>query len=458
MAAVSGLRARLVVGVLGAAIVVYALAFVGFVAWQLDEIRSQSLVNLHLKTFQVRDALALTHEENWRSHLQEIARSEEFAWTLLGASRASFSTSSALLQIESDTFLVSPSSGYHHAEVKLSGEVWHRLVGSWPVQGIYDAVFQRAQSGLFILLVWLVLLVGLTTVFYRRLVIQPVERLKQLVGRGDTRALSQFGNVQSGEFGYLGRGIIAMNQKIQDDAAALSERLDALVQAQAQLVRAERLAVVGQLAAGLAHEVGNPLTVLSGYVDMMAAGNLQETQQEKALESMSRELSRMDRTIRDLLDFSRHESGEEERASIADALGHVQRLLSSQSRWRKICVEVQLPPNLPAIRIPQDTLVQVFLNLALNACAAMEGKGTLAFGCDEIKQGMRLWIDDSGPGVPPARRQEIFEPFYTTRSAGEGTGLGLSVCENLVTRHGGQIVIDDSPLGGARFLVILLKA
>ena len=449
-----GLRTRLIVGVLGATVVVAALAAVtGFIA-QSDRLREQENIWLTLQVERQARLLVDQAEDNWTTLLSETSRTDGLEFTLLGTQSEKYSTGSNELR-DSLGLDAKNSAGHYHALTRMGGERWLVLAASVPTQNMYDDLYRASFTSLIWLLLFVALVVSLTMLFYRRLVVYPVERLKELVGLGDASGLSQFGESQRGDFGFLSRGIIAMNQKMADDSKELSERLNDLTQAQGQLVRAERLAVVGQLAAGVAHEVGNPLAVVSGYVEMMAAGDLEGSQQERALESMARELERMNRTIRDLLDFSRNEESISGTASVVDAIAHVERLMRAQSRWRQVHFDFLMPPSTVHVAMASDKLVQLLLNLCLNSCVAMDGQGKLRLSWEQVDSEIEIYVDDSGPGVPEELKREIFEPFFTTREAGEGTGLGLSVCESILHSVGGRIWVETSPLEGARFGISL---
>lgn len=451
-----GLRARLIVGVLGATVVAGALAAVIFFIWQSDTMRQGQSLRLMLEAEKKARVLVARPESEWPAQIDAHLDEQGLAFTLVASQGENHSSTNesfaASLGLDTQHLI----AGYQHVSVPLHGERWLALVASVPAHLMYEQLYGSLASALFWLVVLAFVLVALTMLFYRRLVISPVERLKELVGLADATGLSRFGEVQPGDFGFLSRGIIAMNQKMTDDAQELSLRLDDLTQTQGQLVRAERLAVVGQLAAGVAHEVGNPLAVVSGYVEMMSAGDLAEAQQERALESMGRELDRMNRTIRDLLDFSRDDISESSNAELLDAAAHVQRLLASQSDWRKVEFEVCTKSEPLELRIGSDKLVQVLLNLCLNGCKAMKGEGKLQLSWKIRETHVEIYVDDSGPGVLPEHREEIFQPFFTTGRPGEGTGLGLSVCENIVSRVDGKIWVEESPLNGARFVLSLI--
>ena len=450
-----GLRARLIVGVLGATVVVAALAAViGFI-WQSDRLREEQNVWLKLEGERQARLLAGKSEFEWPAMLSQSVRSDGLEFTLVGSQLQRHSTGKPELAAAVGLDTKNLSVGYYHAVIQLGGERWLALVSSVQTNQMYDELYSMSLTGLMWLLAFVTLAVFLTMLFYRRLVVYPVERLKELVGLGDASGLSQFGEAERGDFGFLSRGIIAMNQKMADDSEELSSRLHDLTQAQGQLVRAERLAVVGQLAAGVAHEVGNPLAVVSGYVEMMEAGDLEEAQRERALESMGRELERMNRTIRDLLDFSRNEDSINGTACVVDAIAHVERLMRAQSRWRQVTFDFSMPPVSVEVGMTSDKLVQLLLNLCLNSCVAMDGLGKLRLSWEQVESNIEIYVDDSGPGVPQELRREIFEPFFTTREAGEGTGLGLSVCESILHSVGGTIWVETSPLEGARFVVSL---
>ena len=450
-----GLRTRLVVGVLGATVVVAALATVIIFISQSDLSRQRQTIQMALECEQQARALAAQPEGEWPRLLAQGQRSAGFEWTLIGVQGEKQSTGSSELLDSVSMDAKQLSDGYYHSVTQLGGQQWLALVVSVPAHKMHDEVYKSLLT----VVMWLLLLVGLavflTMLFYRRLVVYPVERLKELVGSGDSTGLSQFGEAQRGDFG-LSRGIIAMNQKMADDSSELSKRLQDLTQAQDQLVRAERLAVVGQLAAGVAHEVGNPLAVVSGYVEMMTDGDLEDAQKQRALESMARELDRMNRTIRDLLDFSRNEESIAGTSSLADAFAHVERLMRAQSRWRQVEFEFCTPQSMVEVTMASDKLVQVLLNLCLNGCVAMDGQGQLRVSWEQDGSYVQIYVDDSGPGVPLELREQIFEPFFTTREAGKGTGLGLSVCERILHAVGGAIRVETSPLKGARFVVGLI--
>ncbi len=309
-----------------------------------------------------------------------------------------------------------------------------------------------------------VLIVALGLFFLRRAVLRPLSHLTELVRAADPQALSRFGAAPD-DLVELSRAIVAQNQRAAEDKEQIARQLEELKAAhqelegaQQRLVRAERLAVVGQLAAGLAHEIGNPLAILSGFVEVLRGGDMSPAEAQDTLARMARELDRIHATVRGLLDFSRTPRSATKEGELSEALSHVRELLGPQDRFRQIAV--LWPDSRQSVWVPVDVdaLTQLFLNLMLNAADAIAGKGQITVSLEAADGRVRLLIDDSGPGIPPEVLPHIFEPFFSTKPPGSGTGLGLSVCERIVAQAGGDLRADKSPLGGARFVITLPSA
>lgn len=237
--------------------------------------------------------------------------------------------------------------------------------------------------------------------------------------------------------------------------------------AQDQLVRSERLAVVGRLAAGIAHEVGNPLAAIVGLTEVLREGGLTEEESRDFAERIGREAQRIHRTVRELLDYARAApaTGDApgEGGSVGEALAQVVRLLAPQKSMRGVELAEEIDPALPRVRLATDRLVQVLLNLALNAADAARRDRPEAQGARVVLRAARegdrvaIEVEDNGPGIPPELRQRVFEPFFTTKPAGEGTGLGLAICAVIVEQVGGTVRVLDRADGapGARLRVEL---
>ncbi|BDG10337.1 PAS domain S-box protein [Anaeromyxobacter paludicola] len=222
-----------------------------------------------------------------------------------------------------------------------------------------------------------------------------------------------------------------------------------------QLMRSEKLAVVGSLAAGLAHEIGTPLTAISATAEYLALDARDEAQQ-KELAAIVGETERIGRLVRDLLGFARSTPRPPQAVALAEAVERVRGLLRIPAEKRRVELLCELPPGLPEVFCDPDALHQVLLNLMLNAVAAVgEGGrvGVRARRDDEAEPSLTFEVHDDGPGVPEPLRERIFDPFFTTRA--DGTGLGLAVCAQAVASQGGDIRVGTGPLGGASFQVQL---
>jgi signal transduction histidine kinase len=264
-------------------------------------------------------------------------------------------------------------------------------------------------------------------------------------------------------FNRMASELRSERQALEDRLRELEKTTHELESAQAQLVRSERLASVGRLSAGVAHEIGNPLAAILGMIELARDPELDAAEREEFLRRIQQETERINRIIRDLLDFSRRGRDSADAMATTD-LRHVvedaSRLVAPQKDLREVSIERRLAPNLPDVRGPSDQLTQVVLNLLLNAADAIEGDGAILVevGASDRSGFVRLAVTDSGPGIAKEVFEHIFEPFVTTKPAGEGTGLGLAVVHAIVDRLGGAIRAESAESGGARFVVELPAA
>ena len=232
----------------------------------------------------------------------------------------------------------------------------------------------------------------------------------------------------------------------------LSAANRALAETRESLLRSERLATVGRLAAGVAHEVGNPLGAITAYAEL-ARSRLPEGAAEACdyLVRIGAETRRIDGIVRDLLDFARPAGLRVERVALADAVDGAVRMARMQARFRGVEVEVRVPPGLPAAAADERRVVQVLVNLLLNAADAMGGSGRIDVAAREEGGALEVTIADAGPGIPAADLPRVFDPFFTTKPPGQGTGLGLAVCHGIMESFGGAILARSEPGGGAVF-------
>jgi two-component system, NtrC family, sensor kinase len=234
---------------------------------------------------------------------------------------------------------------------------------------------------------------------------------------------------------------------------ALREAHARLLQAQTELVAAERLATVGRLAAGVAHEVGNPLAGIMGYLSL-AGERTKEPQVQEFLGLIDHELQRIDGIVRGLLELGR--PGRERLGPVE--LEHVVRtcvrLVGAGRDFAHVRLELSLAPGLLA-RAEAGPLSQILINLLLNAAQAMGGRGVIHVSTRREGDDVRVVVEDSGPGIAAEVMPRLFEPFFTTREPGQGSGLGLAVSRHLAEGLGGGLSVENVAGGGARFSVRL---
>jgi len=241
--------------------------------------------------------------------------------------------------------------------------------------------------------------------------------------------------------------------------AELESANRALAQARESWLRSERLAAVGRLAAGIAHEVGNPLGAIGGFAEL-ARDRLRGAapEVEDLMSRIAAEAERIDRIVRDLLEFARPSPPARSPVSLPAVADAAQRLARVQPRFREVEAAFAWPPDLPAALADEGRLVQVFLNLFLNAGDAMGGRGSVQVRGRAAEGGVEVEVADRGPGIAPEHLAQVFDPFFTTKAPGAGTGLGLSVCHRLIEVMGGRIDAGNAPEGGAVFRLWLPAA
>jgi signal transduction histidine kinase len=251
---------------------------------------------------------------------------------------------------------------------------------------------------------------------------------------------------------YLGRLNAALTRHQAELEACIAERTAQLQEAQAHVLHQEKMAAFGLLAAGIAHEVGNPLTSISTIVQLLRRGEGDPYTQHK-LALVSGQLERIRTTLRELIEFSRPASGEWARVPLGDVLDEALNIAKYYKRTRGRIASPRLPADLPPLYGVRDQLVQVFLNLVLNAIDAVDRGGQVELLVERLPGGVEVAVSDTGSGVEPAQAARLFQPYFTTKK--HGTGLGLFVTRRLVTDHGGSVWFEPRPGGGTTFRVRL---
>jgi signal transduction histidine kinase len=245
-----------------------------------------------------------------------------------------------------------------------------------------------------------------------------------------------------------------LDQELLSLLRASQNSFEDLKRLQAQLVQSEKLASLGQLLGGAAHELNNPLTALLGYADLLASSPLNEEQRSLA-DKIGHQARRTKALVASLLSFARQAPGEKAPIDMSALAQTAVKLFQPQLRACKIEVRTQLTTDLPVIRGDSNQLLQVFMHIGNNAMHAMEETGGGVFTITTQRQGDKIVIEfcDDGPGARQPER--VFDPFYTTKPVGQGTGLGLSACYGIVQEHRGKISCHNRPEGGAVFRIEL---
>jgi two-component system, NtrC family, sensor kinase len=251
-------------------------------------------------------------------------------------------------------------------------------------------------------------------------------------------------------------GFDMLDEAFNDMARSLKDRDERLQKAFQRITRTERLASLGQMAAGVAHEINNPLGGILLYSNLVLEEMDNGHPGRKNMEKIIYQTDRCKKIVQNLLDFARTPSGDMKPLHINDVLQTSLNLVKDQSMFLGIKVETELAPDLPLIRADQSRMEEVFLNLFINASDAMEGKGTLKIITRLSSTGaVKISIRDNGKGIDKAYLPHIFEPFFTTKDPGQGTGLGLSITYGIIQKHNGFIDVESEVGKGTTFVVTL---
>lgn len=290
-----------------------------------------------------------------------------------------------------------------------------------------------------------------------QIITRPVRRLTEAaveVAAGHYGA--QVSVESNDEVGLLAASFNEMSRKMADDIERLRSLND-------QLIRTEKLAAAGQLAAGVAHEVNNPLASISSLVQILQArvpadaDDQQSAETREMLRLVSQQIARITQVLRDMLDFARQRTPARAPLDINHVIESSIRLASFDKDFKRLSITTDFDPHAPQVSADADQLQQVFLNLLLNARDAMPDGGELHVSTlyEARTDHIICEIADTGAGIAPEHLARVFDPFYTTKPAGHGTGLGLAVCYGIITAHGGQIELAPNEGQGTRVLVTL---
>jgi signal transduction histidine kinase len=331
-----------------------------------------------------------------------------------------------------------------------------RMVGgvllSFPLQGIQASIVRSKRIFLFYLLLDVVLMLGLGIFLINRLAVRPVRNLARATERVTEGDLSARVRVTgSSEISSL---VISFNRMVE----RLREAQENLLKSQQQMVQSEKLASVGRMAAGLAHELGNPLSALLGYADILLKNQGLGPEERELVTRLRNECLRIDRTIRGMLEFARPAAVELKELAVNEVLSQAVELVRGRKLAREIDFQVFLAPGELRAQGDPGRLEQVLVNLILNAVDAIHEKavpGWIRLETRATAGPVEISISDSGVGIGPGDLNKIFDPFYTTKTQDKGTGLGLAVSLQLIRSMGGNIRVESRSGEGSVFTISL---
>ena len=245
----------------------------------------------------------------------------------------------------------------------------------------------------------------------------------------------------------------AQRRKVEETATKLSEVYTELQKSFEQLRRADRLSALGELSAGLAHEVRNPLGSIDGAVQILGRRDLAEETRQEFKEMASREVARLKGLVTHFLEFARPQPPHVVASDVGLLLQSVATLASETARMTQIEIVVEAAAALPSIAVDPEQIRQVLLNLTINATQAMPKGGQIKLRAVRDGESVRIEVEDEGVGIPAEDVERVFDPFFTTRS--NGTGLGLPIAYQIVSQHGGHITARKNLERGMTFVVTL---
>lgn len=289
-----------------------------------------------------------------------------------------------------------------------------------------------------------VMVVTLALVVHRPML--ELEESIQRVSDGDLKATVTFAD-RNDDIGDLGRNFNLMVRQLRESRQEI-ERLHAT-----QMSRAEHLATLGELAAGLAHEIRNPLAGIAGVMDIIGRDLPATSPARDVLKDVREEVLRINRIVTDLLETARPKAPQIQAADLNLTVDHALMFAREQAKSKPIQFHCEKSDDLPPVAHDPAQIHQVLLNLMLNAIQAIDGSGIVTITVTQRGKDAAVEVNDTGPGIPPATLNNIFRPFFTTK--GHGTGLGLSLAKRIVEDHGGRLEVASMPGHGCTFTVLL---
>jgi signal transduction histidine kinase len=350
----------------------------------------------------------------------------------------------------------------NHAELNISAPLVYenRTRGGIeigiPLKTVYRTLRESQKVILLYILLDTLILAIVGIYLLSRIVVKPIHKLLKMTAEyNEGQRIPLLKDTPRNEIGELSRSLNNMLKRLAENKEDLKAHIDSLErankeiqEAQNEIIRSEKLASVGRLAAGVAHEIGNPIGIVLGYLDLLNGNGLTDEERKDFLDRMETEIRRVHEIIRQLLDFSRASSGLPEEIDVHGVLSKTLDILKPQPMMEDVVIDLRLEASKQRVLADPGQLQQVFLNIIMNAADALvggafpqgEGKAkTLVIESRNVENTIEMYFSDNGPGTTKEDLDRIFDPFFTTKDPGKGTGLGLSVSYRIIEALGGRI-------------------
>lgn len=427
----------------------------------------QSTIDLYTNDFELRNVVIIDNSFTILAHKQK---------QMVGQKSADPDLQQAIYSGETIK-KINPSGGKEH--LFISAPLYRNNVTngalqiSLPLTDVEESMASFQQVVVLFTITTAFTFIVLGSLLLTRYLINPLEKLIK-VTEDITEGYFPQRLAPSGrnEIGTLAASLSRMSEKLNEDRKKIAQNIQSLEEsnrelkkAQDEVFRSEKLASVGKLAAGVAHEIGNPIGIIMGYIEILRQNMNQQEENTDTLQRVEKEIMRIDKIIRELLSFSIPSKTTLLPTQINPMIEETASLISHQKAFNTIILEMKLQSGLPYVMADKQQFQQVMINLFINAMDAMPDGGKLIVTTEQYTASrkntppgppdIRIIAEDTGEGIGKKHINRIFDPFYTTKSAGKGTGLGLSVSLRIIESFGGKISVKSSPGKGTAFTIIL---
>jgi signal transduction histidine kinase len=303
--------------------------------------------------------------------------------------------------------------------------------------------------GIFFTLLMVVLIIGFVAVMHYRFVRKSLFQFKSaitIINKGDLGTRLEI--PQSKELGELGKNFNEMVEHFQNAQNELQRYH------QMEMRSSQKMATIGEMAARLAHEIRNPITGIANAIEIINEEN-GNGKNKPILEEIQRQANRVNKAIANLLKYSRSHEINFQEGDLNEIIKSVVFFLENQSSHKNMAFRMELDPGIPLFEFDSEQIENVLMNLGLNAIQACGNNCSVTYRTvySASVKNVRISVTDTGPGIPPDKLEDIFTPFYTTRT--EGTGLGLAIAREVIQMHRGEVTVENNPGGGCTFSIIL---